>query len=95
MAIEKRLTQKIGAVGGKLHTARSRNDQIALDERLFLRTAIREISKLVVTSSAYCFYNLKKYSAIMMPGYTHTQRAQTILPFSSFLGIDFHVGARL
>jgi argininosuccinate lyase len=40
-AIEQRLTQKIGALGGKLHTARSRNDQIALDERLFLRSAIR------------------------------------------------------
>jgi argininosuccinate lyase len=47
MAIEQRLIQKVGPMGGKLHTGRSRNDQVALDERLYLRSAIIEIKKLV------------------------------------------------
>ena len=79
MAIEQRLTQKIGALGGKLHTARSRNDQIALDERLFLRTAIREISKLIVNLQRVLLFKSEKFYGILMPGYTHTQRAQAIL----------------
>jgi argininosuccinate lyase len=78
-AIEQRLTQKIGALGGKLHTARSRNDQIALDERLFLRTAIREISKLIINLQRVLLYKSEKAFGILMPGYTHTQRAQPIL----------------
>ena len=78
-AIEQRLTQKIGALGGKLHTARSRNDQVALDERLFLRTAIREICKLIVNLQRVLLYKSEKAFGILMPGYTHTQRAQPIL----------------
>lgn len=78
-AIEQRLTQKIGALGGKLHTARSRNDQIALDERLFLRTSIHEISRLIVTLQRVLLYKVEKYFGVMMPGYTHTQRAQVIM----------------
>jgi argininosuccinate lyase len=78
-AIETRLTQKIGPLCGKLHTARSRNDQIALDERLFLRTAIKEISKLVVNFQRVLLYKAEKCYGILMPGYTHTQRAQTIM----------------
>jgi argininosuccinate lyase len=79
MAIEQRLTQKIGALGGKLHTARSRNDQIALDERLFLRTAIREISRLIMSLQRVLLYKAEKYFNVLMPGYTHTQRAQPIM----------------
>jgi len=79
MAIEQRLIHKIGSLGGKLHTARSRNDQIALDERLFLRSAIREISKLVINLQRVLLYKSKKVFGILMPGYTHTQRAQPIL----------------
>jgi argininosuccinate lyase len=79
MAIEQRLTQKIGALGGKLHTARSRNDQISLDERLFLRNAIREISKLVINLQRVLLYKSEKLFGVLMPGYTHTQRAQPIL----------------
>ena len=78
-AVEQRLTQKIGALGGKLHTARSRNDQIALDERLFLRNAIREISKLIINLQRVLLYKSEKVFGVLMPGYTHTQRAQPIL----------------
>jgi len=51
MNIESRLTEKIGAVGGKLHTARSRNDQVALDIRLYLRDEIKEIESLIKASN--------------------------------------------
>jgi argininosuccinate lyase len=79
LAIEKRLIQKIGAVGGKLHTGRSRNDQVALDERLFLRTAIREISKLITQLERILLYKAEKYFGVIMPGYTHLQRAQAVM----------------
>jgi argininosuccinate lyase len=84
-AIEQRLTQKLGPLGGKLHTARSRNDQIALDERLFLRTSIREISKLIVNLQRVLLYKAEKYFHVLMPGYTHTQRAQTVMLSHYFL----------
>jgi argininosuccinate lyase len=78
-AIEQRLTQKIGALGGKLHTGRSRNDQIALDERLFLRSAIHEIIKLVTNLQRVILNKAEKNYGVLMPGYTHTQRAQAIM----------------
>lgn len=78
-AIEHRLSQKIGSLAGKLHTARSRNDQIALDERLFLRRAIHEISKLIVNLQRVILYKAERSIDIVMPGYTHTQRAQPVL----------------
>jgi argininosuccinate lyase len=78
-AVETRLVQKIGALGGKLHTARSRNDQIAMDERLFLRTAVKEINKLIVNLQRVILYKAEKYFGIVMPGYTHTQRAQAVM----------------
>ncbi|MBI3004009.1 MAG: argininosuccinate lyase [Ignavibacteriales bacterium] len=95
MAIEQRLIQKIGALGGKLHTARSRNDQIALDERLFLRSAVREISKLIVQLQRVLLYKAEKYFGVLMPGYTHVQRAQPVmishhlLAYVSMLERDF------
>lgn len=79
LAIEQRLIQKVGAIGGKLHTARSRNDQIALDERLYLRTAIKEISKLIVQMQRVLLYKAEKYFGVLMPGYTHLQRAQPVM----------------
>lgn len=79
LAIEGRLIQKIGALGGKLHTARSRNDQVALDERLFLRTAIREIAKLLTQLQRVLLYKAEKYFGVIMPGYTHLQRAQAVM----------------
>ncbi len=84
-AIEQRLTQKVGPLGGKLHTARSRNDQIALDERLFLRTGIQEISRLIVNLQRVLLYKAEKYFGVLMPGYTHTQRAQPLMLSHHFL----------
>jgi argininosuccinate lyase len=78
MNIERRLTEKIGAAGRKLHTARSRNDQVALDMRLFLREEVAliivslEILQQALTVAA------KKNLDVIMPGYTHLQRAQPV-----------------
>ena len=79
LAIEQRLIQKLGPLGGKLHSARSRNDQSALDVRLFLRSSIREISRLLVNLQRVLLYKSEKYFNVAMPGYTHVQRAQPIL----------------
>ena len=79
LAIEQRLIQKIGPLGGKLHTARSRNDQIALDERLYLRGAVKEVAKLIVQLQRVLLYKAEKYFGTLMPGYTHLQRAQPVM----------------
>ena len=79
MAIEKRLIQKIGSVGGKLHTARSRNDQVALDVRLYLRDEIQEVKNLIRDLQKTLVDVAKKNLDCIMPGYTHLQRAQPIL----------------
>ncbi len=79
MAIEQRLIQKVGPAGGKLHTGRSRNDQIALDERLYLRSAITEMKKLIAQLQRVLLYKSEKYFGTIMPGYTHLQRAQPVL----------------
>ena len=79
MAIEQRLIEKIGDVGGKLHTARSRNDQIALDERLYLRKQILTISSLIKSLQSSLVKKAERYIGVIMPGYTHLQRAQPIL----------------
>ncbi len=78
MAIEQRLIQKVGPIGGKLHTGRSRNDQVALDERLYLRSAILELKKLVAQFQRVLLYKSEKYFGTIMPGYTHLQRAQPL-----------------
>lgn len=79
LAIEQRLIHKVGPLGGKLHTGRSRNDQVALDERLYLRNAIREISKLLVNLQRVLLYKAEKYFGVLMPGYTHLQHAQPVM----------------
>jgi len=79
LAIEERLIQKVGAIGGKLHTARSRNDQIALDERLYLRSAVKELAKLIVHLQRVLLFKAEKYFGVLMPGYTHLQRAQPVM----------------
>jgi argininosuccinate lyase len=95
LAIEQRLIQKIGSIGGKLHTGRSRNDQIALDERLYLRTAIHELQKLITQLQRVLLYHAEKYFRVIIPGYTHLQRAQPIylshhfLAYISMLDRDF------
>ncbi len=78
-AVEHRLTQKLGPLGGKLHTGRSRNDEIALDERLYVRGAIRELSKLIIQLQRVLLYKAEKYFGVLMPGYTHLQRAQPVM----------------
>ncbi len=79
MAIERRLTQKIGPLGGKLHTARSRNDQVLLDVRLFMRDEIAAIGKLLGRLQKRLARVAKRHRAIVLPGYTHLQRAQPVL----------------
>ena len=79
LAIEQRLIQKVGPLGGKLHTARSRNDQIALDERLYLRGAITELTRLITHLQRVFLYKAEKYFGVLMPGYTHMQRAQPVM----------------
>ena len=79
LAIEERLIHKIGPLGGKLHTARSRNDQVALDERLYLRSAIKDINKVIIQLQRVLLYKAEKYFGVLMPGYTHLQRAQPVM----------------
>lgn len=79
MAIEKRLMEKIGSVGGKLHTARSRNDQVSLDVRLYLRDEIKEVQSLIRGLQKTLADVARKNLDCIMPGYTHLQRAQPIL----------------
>ena len=78
MFIEAELTKRIGDAGKRLHTSRSRNDQVALDIRLYLRDEIKEIRALIVKlTETLCDIAEKNYDVIM-PGYTHLQRAQPI-----------------
>ncbi|MGZ8478483.1 MAG: argininosuccinate lyase [Candidatus Binatia bacterium] len=79
MNIERRLTEKIGSAGGKLHTARSRNDQVALDMRLYLRDEVAAILLLLKTLQRELAKAAKKNLDVIMPGYTHLQRAQPVL----------------
>ena len=78
MFVEQVLTQRLGDVGKKLHTARSRNDQVALDIRMYLRCEIDEISRLTKTLIAAVTAQAETYADAIMPGYTHLQRAQPI-----------------
>ncbi|HIJ79779.1 MAG: argininosuccinate lyase [Desulfobulbaceae bacterium] len=79
MNIEKTLVEKIGPAGEKLHTARSRNDQVALDVRLYLREECRTLIGLL-TGLQRAFVGLaRRYQDTVMPGYTHLQRAQPVL----------------
>jgi argininosuccinate lyase len=78
MHIEQRLIEKIGDTGKKLHTARSRNDQISLDLRLYLREAVQEIEARVVALQKILLQMAEEYIDYIIPGYTHLQRAQPI-----------------
>jgi len=79
MNIERRLTERIGSAGGKLHTARSRNDQVALDMRLFLRDEVKLILDALATLRQELVKTAQKHLDVIMPGYTHLQRAQPVL----------------
>jgi argininosuccinate lyase len=78
LAIERRLTEKIGAPGGKLHTARSRNDQVALDLRLYLRDEIGAVIQLLRNLEQSLTTVAAGHVETVMPGYTHLQRAQPV-----------------
>ena len=93
MNIEARLIEKIGAVGGKLHTARSRNDQVALDVRLYLRDEIDAIAQALGTLQAALLDQAEKNLDVIMPGYTHLQTAQPVL-FAHHLLAYFEMLAR-
>jgi len=76
MNIEARLTEIVGAVGGKLHTARSRNDQVATDLRLYVRRAVDELGVALAGLGEVLLTRAKAEIDVLMPSYTHLQRAQ-------------------
>ena len=78
MFVEQILTERIGDTGKKLHTARSRNDQVALDIRMYLRDETEEISNLTKELISVIADKADEYKDAIMPGYTHLQRAQPI-----------------
>lgn len=78
MFIEAELTKRYGAVGKRLHTSRSRNDQVALDLRLYLRDEIAEIRTLVHRLAVVLVQLAEQHTETVMPGYTHLQRAQPV-----------------
>ena len=78
MFVEQVLTERLGDVGKKLHTARSRNDQVALDLRMYLREQCDAISGQVKTLIEALIDRAAEYKSAIMPGYTHLQRAQPI-----------------
>jgi len=77
--IERNLRQRIGPVAGKLHTGRSRNDQIALDVRLYLRDALRQAQAEIRALQAAVVARAEEHFDAVLPGYTHLQRAQPVL----------------
>ena len=79
MNVERRLIEITGPVGGKLHTGRSRNDQIALDERLYLRDVLGDLDAALGTVQSALLAQAEKHREAAMPGYTHLQRAQPVL----------------
>jgi len=78
MFVEQVLTERIGEEGKMLHTARSRNDQVALDMRMYMRAKVNEIITLVKGLTEVLADSAEKYSDVILPGYTHLQRAQPI-----------------
>lgn len=77
-AVERRLTEIVGDVGKKLHTARSRNDQVGTDIRLYLRAEIRQIQQQIRQFQAALLAHSENHVETLIPGYTHLQRAQPI-----------------
>jgi argininosuccinate lyase len=79
MAIERLLIRELGEEGGLLHTARSRNDQVALDERLYLRNAVTGITGEIRGVQRLLVHTAERHKDVLMPGYTHLQWAQPVL----------------
>ena len=78
MNIESALTERIGTTGGKLHTARSRNDQVATDTRLYCRAAIDKLQELLSDFQSALLDQADKHADTIFPGYTHLQRGQPV-----------------
>jgi argininosuccinate lyase len=79
MYVEQQLIQKIGPLGGKLHTGRSRNDQVVVDERLYIKNAGAQLVDAAKTLQSALVSRAREQVNTIMPGYTHTQRAQPVL----------------
>ncbi|MDA3936547.1 MAG: argininosuccinate lyase [Actinomycetota bacterium] len=79
MAIERTLTDKIGTAGGRLHTARSRNDQVALDTRMYCKDAAVDLIGHVNELRSALLHVAQEHHGVVMPGYTHMQKAQPVL----------------
>lgn len=79
MNIEKRLTEEIGDAGARIHTARSRNDQCALDLHMYMKRNIARLSEKLIAVLEALLAASKKYQDVILPGYTHMQRAQPVL----------------
>ena len=94
MNVEALLTQRIGDAGKRLHTGRSRNDQVALDFRMYVREKIPVIVEQLLELETVLCRQAKKYQTAVMPGYTHLQRAQPIsfaqhlMAYAAMLGRD-------
>jgi argininosuccinate lyase len=84
MAVERILTEKIGSLGKKIHTGRSRNDQVATDFKLYMRNRVRDILDSLLKLQKSIFNLAEKHTGRLMPGYTHLQQAQPI-QFSHYL----------
>jgi len=79
MAMERRLTELVGPVGGKVHTGRSRNDQVALDVQLYLREGVAGHLERIFDLMEVLLAGADRWRGVIMPGYTHLQRAQPVL----------------
>jgi argininosuccinate lyase len=79
MAVERRLTEIVGPVGGKIHTGRSRNDQVATDLRLWLRDEIDRLGAAIEDLARALIVRARRDLGTVLPGYTHLQRAQPVL----------------
>ena len=78
MFVEQILTERIGDAGKRLHTSRSRNDQVAVDTRLYMRDEVEEVKKLIFELLAAILKKAEEHKSDIMPGYTHLQRAQPV-----------------
>lgn len=79
MAVEHRLTEIVGPIGGKIHSGRSRNDQVNLDERLYLRDYVSSLKKRIISLQQVLINSAEQHIDVILPGYTHLQQAQPIL----------------
>ncbi len=86
MAVEARLTELVGELAGKLHTARSRNDQVATDVRLWLKRHLADLDAALRDLLSALLERVRRDGRILMPGYTHLQRGQPVLLGHHLLG---------